>query len=62
MSALGTILMTAAATVGAVSAVRQLRQRAERRRDIKDRDRFDGPAVEMRADTETGVWKMPTER
>lgn len=57
MSAIGTLFITAAATVGAVAAVRHLKRRVERhiqRATTTDQE----PVIELKADGSSGVWRL----
>lgn len=58
MSAVGTLMITAAASLGALAAVRAVKRRVTRHRTVR-RAAANDPVIDLEPDMESGVWRIP---
>lgn len=62
MSTIGTLVMTAAATVGAVALAKKIQKRVKRARDLARGPDGQGPVLDLEVDETSGVWRDTSQR
>ncbi|RFB04323.1 hypothetical protein [Parvularcula marina] len=58
MSAIGTLILTAAATAGAVTLARKVKRRIEAARNFANKANGDEPILDLEVDEASGVWRV----
>lgn len=62
MSAIGTLFLTAAATVGAVAAAKEIKRRVNRARDLASKAKGEGAVLDLEVDQTSGVWRVSDQK